>query len=116
MRPPTRNIAVTRGDDYQHLVTFTDAAGLPVDVTGRTYTAQIRAGTESPAVLATFTCAIATPPEDGAVWVTLDDADTAGLTPGRRAWDLQEDNAGVITTVLAGWCDVVGDVTREEEP
>lgn len=112
MRPAVRNIAVTRGDTYQHLVTFTDAAGTPIDVSANAYAAQLRANAESPAVLAEMaTAAGAT----GEVWLTIDPAVTAALAPGRRAWDLQEtDGDGIVTTIMAGWADVVADVTREE--
>lgn len=112
MRPAIRNIAVTRGDTYQHLVAFTDADGAPVDLTGYTYAAQLRANPESPDILATMdTSAGAT----GEVWLTIDPDVTALLVPGRRAWDLQEtDPDGIVTTLLAGAADVVADVTREE--
>lgn len=112
MRPAVRNIAVTRGDTYQHLVTFTDAAGDPLDITANTYTAQLRANPESLAVLAEMT---ATAGATGEVWLTIDPAVTADLVPGRRTWDLQEvDGDGIVTTIMAGWADVVADVTREE--
>lgn len=112
MRPAYRPITVYRGDTYTHHVTLTDGDGTPIDITGYTYTAQLRASPESPDVLADATTSVNGP--TGEVWVTIDAAVTATLHPGRRRWDLQQDDDGVITTILAGPADVVGDVTREE--
>jgi hypothetical protein len=44
--------------------------------------------------------------------VTFAAADTADLDPGFLYWDLQENAAGVITTILSGTVTVLADVTR----
>lgn len=110
MKPAYRPITIYRGDDYLHVVAFHDSAGGPVDKTGCTYTAQIRASAESTTVLATMVAAVDGP--TGQVTLTLDDAVTATLVPGRRHWDLEELSATGIVTKLAGTADIIADVTR----
>lgn len=115
MQPARRPIRITRGDTYQHYVTMVDADGNPANLAGCTYAAQLRSNPTVTAVLADFTTAVDV--EAGAVWVTLDAAVTAGLPPGRRAWDLQETGAdGNVTTLVAGPADVLADVTRPVAP
>jgi hypothetical protein len=113
MRPSNRPIAIERGDTYQHLVTFVDAAGDPVDVSANSYAAQVRRSVDDPDVLAAMDIDTAGA-ADGAVWLTID-ASVTGLLEGRRdAWDLQETGpTGLVTTLLAGHADVLGDVTRD---
>lgn len=114
MRPATRNIALVRGDTYQHLVTFTDEAGDPVDITDYTYTAQVRTHPNSDDVLVAMDTLVDGPA--GTVWLTIDAADTDDLDPGRRAWDLEETADGIVTTIMAGWVDVLADTTRSVVP
>lgn len=113
MRPAKRNIALVRGDDYRHMVTFTDEAGDPLDVSAKSYAAQVRAHPDDAAILADFTVDDAGA-ATGTIWLTIDAATTALLAVGRRAWDIQEtDGDGFVTTLMGGAVDVLADVTRE---
>lgn len=98
--------------------TYWEQATDPVNITGRTYTAQIRATTALTApILASWTCAITDGPNGGLTCslASEDSADLVATPTGRSSsavWDLQEDNGGVITTLLAGKVKITGDVTR----
>jgi hypothetical protein len=114
----TGDNAIYRGDDESITVEVQDDLGAAVNITGRTYTAQIRKNTSLTApVLAEFDCTI-TDAAGGIVVCSLDAATTSTLkaTPlglaSSAVWDIQEDNGGVITTLLAGDVEIRGDVTR----
>ncbi len=108
----TRNISFVKGDSYAFVVTMT-YNGLPLDITGRVYESQIRRvpsadGTPD----AEFTCVL-TDPTNGELTLYLLPAETDALNPHiKYAWDLQQNNAGVITTILIGSVSVVQDVTH----
>lgn len=110
MKPAAWTISVMRGDNFGFDVVFTDDAGTPINITGYTYTAQIRASPDDVTVLATMTATVNGPA--GKVALDIPAATTATLIPGRRVWDLQETAAGIVTTMLAGPADVLADVTR----
>lgn len=105
-----RNIQITKGDDYSHVVTITDSSG-PINITGRTYAAQVRKVAEQSTANATFTCTV-TDAAGGEVTMYLADAITDTLEPGDYRWDLEENASGIITTLLAGRFRVVADITR----
>lgn len=114
-RPKLRPITVYRGDTYQHHLTFQDGDGDPIDLTGYTFTAQVRTGPEYDDVLAAMDVTVSA--LTGEVWLVILPAVTAVLEPGRRTWDVQQvDGDDVVTTLLTGPCDVMGDVTREVAP
>jgi hypothetical protein len=48
----------------------------------------------------------------GQLTATFSATGTAALDPGFLYWDLQENAAGVITTILSGTVTVLADVTR----
>ena len=109
--PATRDIDIYRGDDFSHTVTITNTAGSAIDVSGRTYTSQLRRYPDSSTVAATFTVAMGSA-ATGVVVFTLADTVTAGLEPGPYRYDIQQDNGGTLTTLLAGQATVSADVTR----
>ena len=59
----------------------------------------------------TYSCAI-TNAAAGQVALTLSSASSAGLTAGTAFWDLQRTLSGVVTTLVAGKCTILADVTR----
>ena len=85
--------------------------GTAVDITGRSYAAQIRSTAASTAVIATFTCTV-TNGTGGSVQCTLPAATTAALTAGQAVYDIQETNSSTVTTLLQGPTFIVQDVTR----
>lgn len=109
--PANYPLTVRTGDTETVTVTLQDSAGAAINITGRTYQAQIRDTAASTAVLATFTCSV-TNGTAGVFACTLGTATTAALAEQTAVWDCQETNAGVVTTLLAGQVWVVQDVTR----
>lgn len=109
--PAQYPLTIRTGDTETVTVNLQDSAGSAVNITGRTYQAQIRDTAASTAVLATFTCTVV----DGAAGVfacTLGTAVTGALAEQTAVWDCQENNNGVVTTLLAGQVFIVQDVTR----
>lgn len=109
--PANYPLAIRRGDTETVAVTVQDAAGTAVDITGRTYAAQIRATADASSTLATFVCTI-TDAAAGQFACTLSAATTAALAIGEAVWDCQETNGTVVTTLLAGDVRIDYDVTR----
>jgi len=85
--------------------------GVPINITGRTYAAQIRSTAASTAIVATFNCTIANGTA-GVFACTLGTAVTSALTAGQAVFDIQETNGSTVTTLLAGPVFIVQDVTR----
>lgn len=109
-----RDIEIIKGDDYVHVVTLnTRIAGVvtPLDITGRTYTAQIRKVKTQTTPDATFTCTV-TDAANGEITITMANAVTATLRVDCYFWDLQQNASGILNTILAGKATVVSDVTR----
>ncbi len=106
-------IAIRIGDTETVTVTLQNADGTPIDITGRSYAAQIRPTADSATVIASFTCAI-TNAAAGQFACTLSAATTGALAIGTGVWDLQETSGGgtVKTTILAGPVRIDYDVTR----
>lgn len=109
--PVTQDLTITRGDTETVVLTSTTDGTTPIDVTGRTYTAQLRTSPDIAIVAASFTCAV-TDGANGEVTCTLSATNSALLDPGYYYWDLQENASGVITTILSGNVTVLADVTR----
>lgn len=102
----TFGFKIKRGDDVSFNVTHTPV----LNITGRTYRAQLRRSSESGDVAATFVCTV-TDAANGVVNVALSRTVTAGLSLGEYVWDLEE-AAPAVTTLLEGPVEVEGDVTR----
>jgi len=109
--PASFPLTIRTGDTETVSVSMQTAAGAAINITGRTYQAQIRDTAASTAVIATFSCSV-TDGTAGTFACTLDAATTATLTPQTAVWDCQENTSGVITTLLAGQVWIVQDVTR----
>ena len=109
----TYNLTLRMGDTETVTVTIQDENGSAVNISGRTYAAQVRANAEDTTILATFTCTIVNAAQ-GILTATLSSTATRALTPGLGVWDLQETNptGPVITTLLAGQVTIIQDVTR----
>jgi len=109
--PGTQNLTFVRGDTETVQVTMTSDGSTPVNITGRTYAAQLRTTPDIAAISATATCAI-TDAANGVMQAVFSATSTAALDPGYYYWDLQENASGTITTVLQGTVTVLADVTR----
>lgn len=110
--PSTQNLTITRGDTEVVVITMKDVAGIPINITGRTYSAQVRTTRDAGSVAASFTCVITNVVSGGEVTCTMSAVSSAALPAGKYYWDFQENNAGVISTILAGSVTVLADVTR----
>ena len=109
--PATQDLTVTRGDTESIVVTLTSDGTTPINIVGRTYTSQFRTTQDATTISATLTCTV-TDGANGEVTCSLAAADSAELSPGYYYWDLQENNGGTISTLLAGTVTVLADVTR----
>ena len=109
--PSTQNLTITRGDTETVVVTLKDGAGVAMDITGRTYRAQIRTAKDSSTISASFSCAI-TNAAGGEITSTLSAVSSATLAAGKFYWDFEETNGSIVTTILAGTVTVLADVSR----
>lgn len=109
--PATQDLTITRGDTETIVVTLTTDGTTAIDVTGRTYTAQLRSTPDISVISASFTCTV-TNGAAGEVTCVMASTVSAELSPGFFYWDLQENASGTISTVLAGTVTVLADVTR----
>ena len=110
-QPADQDLIITRGDTETLVATIQDNNGAAINITGRTYRAQIRSSQDSTTIKASFTCTV-TGGSSGQVTCVLAAADSATLTAGNYFWDLEENASGVVSTILAGNVTVLADVTR----
>lgn len=109
-RPKRINIQAYAGDDLTFDVPVTDAAGQPVDLTGATAAAQIRATAAAPDPAVDFTVVVGA----DKVTLSLSAAETVTL-PASAVWDCEVTLLGppvVVKTVAAGSITTSPDVTR----
>jgi hypothetical protein len=109
--PAAYPLAVRIGDTETVSVSLQNSDGSPVNITGRTYTAQIRATADAASPIATFSCSVVDGP-GGEFACTLSATTTAALSIGTGVWDCQETNGATVTTLLAGPVRIDRDVTR----
>jgi len=107
--PQNVTIEAYQGDDWAFQLIFTDSAGNPIDFTGATLLAQVRATPTSPdPAAATFTISIAANVVSYGLATTV----TAAL-PQAAVWDCQvTDTTGKVTTIAGGRVTVRAQVTR----
>jgi hypothetical protein len=112
MRPARLDIDMYAGDDYSLALTFTDADGVAIDLSGRAYRAQIRETVYDADVALADLAVDATRLAAGVVTLALARATTAGL-PRSCVWDLEETGVdNKVRTLLAGTVALRRDVTR----
>jgi len=109
--PANYPLTLRIGDTETISVTLQDSSGTAVNITGRSYAAQVRATADASSALATFSCSV-TNGAAGQLACTLTAAQTAALSTGVAVWDLQETNGATVTTLLAGPVRIDQDVTR----
>lgn len=109
--PAKLNYKIVRGDDFADVVTIKEGTpAAAVDVSARTFTAQLRATANATTVIATFAIDM-TNAASGEVGYSLADTVTDDLS-GNYVWDFQQDTGGVIRTLMGGSFFVAPDVTR----
>lgn len=109
--PADQDLTITRGDTETIVANLTTEDGTAINITGRTYRAQIRNTQDASVINASFTCTV-TNGSEGQVTCVLSAADSALLKPGLSFWDLEENASGIVSTVLAGSVTVLADVSR----
>lgn len=105
-------ITLHQGDTYTNILTVTDAAGAPIDLTGATLTFHLRArGGTAGAIDPAPTLALTTPAA-GVATLTLTAAETATLTAaGRYRYEVElVDAFGNVTTPVEGLLYVEADI------
>jgi hypothetical protein len=109
LRPARLDYRIRRGDDFADTVTISEGTPLAaVDVSSRTYTAQVRQ-TPDGEVVATMTIDM-TDAATGVVGYSIQDSVTATML-GEYVWDFQQASPA-IRTLMGGKFKVEADVTR----
>lgn len=109
--PGKKDLKFVRGDTQDFTIQIMDDATTPRNLTGYTFAAQIRTEPNAAAVAAAFTCTVPNP-ANGTVRLVLPHAISATLPDDVLYWDFEQTIAGAVTTLLAGKCTVLADVTR----
>jgi len=108
----TRDLSIYQGDTYTHVVTVVDDGAAAVDLSDRTWAAQLRPHPEAADVLVSFTV----DDSDAATGVLVLSLTAAQTTTVTRdvVWDLQGTftAGGAVETLLAGKASLTKDVTR----
>jgi hypothetical protein len=110
-KPANYPLSIKIGDTETVTVTLQDKDGVPINISGRTYTAQIRESAKSSTVLAEFTGSIINA-ASGKFSVTLSATNSSNLQPANAVWDLQETYGSIVTTLISGTATISRDVTR----
>jgi hypothetical protein len=109
--PAKLNYVMTRGDDFADSVTINEGEPPePADVSGRTYTAQVRSAADSTTVVASMTIDMSNA-ASGIVGYSIPDTTTDDMS-GAYVWDFQQVSGTVTRTLMGGGFTVLKDVTR----
>lgn len=109
MTRPDAPLEITRGDDITRVFIWHDNVGAIINLTGRTYRAQIRT---SPAAAVSYPFVCTVNGSAGTVTFTMARTVTATIPTGQAWWDVEETVSGQATTVFGGRVTVYADVTR----
>ena len=104
-----------QGATFNLFFTWKSTSGTPIDLSGMTARMQVRKTKSDPDLIASFTTAngrITLGGVAGTVTVIMSAADTAVLTPGVYAYDLEIVNGPEVTRVIEGSFTVDGEVTK----
>lgn len=108
--PSNFDIELYKGDYFPLRVTLVQPDLTPLNLTGYTASAQVRANYGDPVVY-NFTVTIAAP-ETGVVDLVLPSSVSAGIEPGSYIWDFQiREPSGNTRTYIAGDITVYNEVT-----
>jgi hypothetical protein len=105
------NLVIDQGIDFTTTVTLTNENNLPYDLTGYTVASQIRKNYASSTATATFS--VVHDDTGGVVTLSLSNAITADIEPGRYLYDVEiTSGSGTITRVVEGIVTVTAGITR----
>jgi hypothetical protein len=106
-----RNIEIYKGDSYTHEIRIRNSANVNTNITGRTYTSQMRKSRSSDSIILSFTVVIADA-VNGVINMSLTPEATSSIQPGTYFYDFEETNSGYVTTLMTGKVSLVGQVSR----
>lgn len=107
----SRDISIYQGDSYTHETRIKNSANTAINISGRTYTAQIKRSKGSDSVVASFTTSI-TDAANGILTFSMTSSNTANIASGIYYYDLEETNGATITTLMGGKVTVIGDISN----
>jgi hypothetical protein len=109
----TLDIEIYQGDTYRRGLSLTDSDGGPLDVTGYSFTSEIRRAEDSATELATFSVSILDA-VNGSVEMRLEAADTLALpVPTTNwVWDFQSESGDATPVITTHY---KGEVTMEKQ-
>lgn len=108
--PGERDINIYVGDTYAHELRIRNSSNTAINISSRTYSGKMKVARASSDVVATFTASI-TDGANGIVLFSLSSSSTSNIASGTYYYDFQEDNGGIITTLITGKALVKGQVT-----
>lgn len=104
------NLIVDQGSDFSSTITVEDSTGTVVNLTNYTYSGKIKKSYDSSASVSFATPT--TPGTNGQITITLTDAQTKAMEPGRYVYDVEIKSSGNATTrVVEGQVEVTPGVT-----
>ncbi len=109
------NLRIVRGSTFDQTLTYKDADGDPIDLTGATARAQVREEVDSSTILVTLTTengGLTLGGGAGTIRLQISAVATALLDFSGGVWDLELVMSGVTIPLLAGAVSLVLDVTR----
>ena len=107
--PANNDLVLYKGDYLELFVTIKDGSGNPINLTGQTPAAELKAGYGDPSPVS-FSCTLTG--VTGQVRIFLSSLATTNLLPGSYIWDFQITNGtGETRTYLAGDVTVYDEVT-----
>jgi hypothetical protein len=107
----SRDISIYQGDYYTHEVRIRNSSNIAINISGRTYAAQIKKSKSSDTLVASFSAVIANA-STGTLTLSMSSNITANIDSGSYYYDLQETNGSVITTLMGGKVTIIGDVSN----
>jgi len=107
----SRDISIYQGDSYTHEARIKNSSNTAINISGRTYTAQIKKSKGSDTVVASFTTAI-TNAANGILTFSMTSSNTANIASGIYYYDLEEVNGSITTTLMGGKVTVIGDISN----
>lgn len=107
----SRDISIYQGDFYTHEARIKNSSNNAINISGRTYTAQIKKSKGSGSVVASFTTEI-TNAANGILTFSMSASNTGNIPSGTYYYDLEEVNGSVVTTLMGGKVTVIGDISN----
>ena len=106
------NLTVDQGADFSIAIDVTDSSGTILNLTGYTAAGQIRKSYSSTTAV-DFTISVRAPATAGILDISLTNAQTNAMKPGRYVYDIEiTSGAGIRDRVVEGQLEVMPGVTQ----